>query len=192
MTYKCSVWVPAIPLPTHLQLLSPLTVFPPTAEASLLSFGPPGMFPLHSAYFSFQWTCTLFHPFSSLYKRHWLRGFPWPFLIKSNSRVHHQTYTPIPHCFHLSFRAPHDNMYTMLSCLFALKNASSMGALCYTPSIQNKAWHIALNKQVLNHCTSGWWMNTRTNTALSKREENSSFWKSSLIGLSRLILCALW
>lgn len=99
MTYKCSVWVPAIPLPTHLQLLSPLTAFPPTAEASLLSFGPPGMFPLHSAYFSFQWTSTLFHPFSSLYKRHWLRGFPWPFLIKSNSRVHHQTYTPIPSLF---------------------------------------------------------------------------------------------
>ena len=160
------------------------------------------MFPLHSAYFSCQWTSTLFHPFSSLYKHHWLRGFPWPFLIKSNSRVHHQAYTPIPQlCFNLSSRVPHDNMYTMFFCLFVLKNPNSTGAPWYTPSIQNKAWHIALNKQVLNHCTLNhwmlnhsfkWWMNTRTNIALSKREENSSFWKSSLIGLSRLILRALY
>lgn len=160
MTYKCSVWVPAIPLSTHLQLLSPLTAFPPTAEASLLSFGPPGMFPLHSAYFSFQWTSTLFHPFSSLYKCHWLRGFPWPFLIKSNSRVHHQTYTPIPPLFSFILQGTYIPTY-MTICIQCF--LASLPSRMQTPWGRSAIHLVSRTRPGIQHSISKCWIIVQVN-----------------------------
>lgn len=56
------IWVPAVSLTPPLST-RPLTASPQTAEASLLSFSPPGLL-------FFQWMSTLFYPFRALHKYH--------------------------------------------------------------------------------------------------------------------------